>query len=306
MARGVRAGRGVGRRNRSPSRRALRRRTELGRAGDYARENLKRFAQILVHLGYTRQQLLRYFRDICQGLKEPGRALDPTRFSYFADLPHIMSYWYSDPDYLDRRGAPVPLPLSGGSPSLAHLIERVLPGEDPASVADALLHFEAVRRTKGLYLPRQRYLAFSETSARVHGLNAFQGMLRTVEHNVASPKGSGILERSAVNPNYPASLLPLFHRWVKKYAEKWLKSADNYMQVGERSDEKGPRVRLGLSIVAYESPVLNGTLPPPNDAVRDAGAARSARTTRSANRAPRGRGARSERPATGKRRPGGD
>jgi Family of unknown function (DUF6502) len=283
----TRARRNGGRLDQSPSGgRRVRRAAPGVRSEEYARACLSRLARILVHCGYSPRKLSREFHDICRALKEPARPLDPTIFTYFFDLPHIMSYWYSDPEYLDRRAAPIPLPLRGRSPTLTALVERVLPGEDPASVAQALVHFEAVRRHKGLYIPLQRYLAFSHTSGRVHGLNALLGMLRTVEHNLASPRASRILERSAMNPNYPVNLLPLFHRWVKKFADKLLKNADNYMQLGEGRDKKGPRVRLGLSIFAYETPVINGPLAPQpsreagrRDPARRRGAAHRKRST---------------------------
>jgi hypothetical protein len=241
--------------------RSIRRTPSRARRPEYDRDCLSRLARILVNCGYSPRKLLREFRDICRGLKEPARGWDPTRLNYLTDLPHIMSYWHTDPDYLDARGKPVVLPLTGRGPSLAALVERVLPGEDPLSVADALVEFEGVRRHKGLYIPLQRHLALSKTSAHLLGLNNLLGMLRTVEHNVASRSASRIFERAAMNPSYPVSLVPLFHRWVKEYADNLLKSADNYMQAGEGKDKRGPRVRLALSVFAHETPVLSGGLP---------------------------------------------
>jgi len=276
-----------------PSARAARHRASRAHRVEPARECLSRVARILVYCGFSPQTLSREFQGICQALREPARACDPARFSYFADLPHIMSYWYSDPEYLDPSGAPVPLPLSGRGPSLSALIQRVLPDENPASVADALVQFEGVRRHKGVYVPMQRYLAFSERSAGVHGLNTLLGVLGTVEHNVASPRASRILARTAVNPSYPASLSPLFHRWVKKLADKLLKNADNYMELREGRDKRGPRVRLGLSILGFETPLASETLLPhqPNQTGRkERGGAKGV---------PRG-----NRRPTAKRRPG--
>jgi hypothetical protein len=138
----------------------------------YARECLGRLARILVHSGHSPRRLSREFRDICDRLREPSEPWDPARLAYFADLPHIIAHWHLDPRYLDARGMPVALPLRARGPSLAALIERVLPGQDPAIVVESLMRLKGIRRTRGLYVPTERYLVFSKASARVHGLNA--------------------------------------------------------------------------------------------------------------------------------------
>jgi hypothetical protein len=222
---------------------------------EYARECLARLARILVHTGHSPQKLWRDFRGICGALKEPAHAWDPTRLTYFADLPHVIAYWHSDPQYLDREGNPSGLPLRGRGRSLSALIERVLPGEEPAAVAAALVRLKGVRRRGGLYMPTQRHLAFSNTSAHVHGLNTLMGMLRTVEHNVADERPR-ILERAAMNPGVPVSELPALHAWVKAFGDQFLWNVDRYMQLREAKDKKGPRVRVGVGVYAYESPVV--------------------------------------------------
>ena len=245
------------------SARAARRRASRTRGVEPARECLSRVARILVHFGFSPQILSREFSDICRTLKEPSEECDPTRFAYFDKLTHLISYWHSDPEYLDRRGAPIPLPLSGAGPTLGALIKRVLPDEDLSSVAEALLQFEGIRRHNGLYVPVRRFLAFPKTTVGVYELNTLLRLLGTFDHNVTSPRASRILSRTAVNPSYPASLSRLFHRWVKTSADKWLQSADNYMELREGGNKRGPRVRLGLSIFAFEAPVSSETASSP-------------------------------------------
>jgi len=227
---------------------------------EYAREYLSRLARILVHSGHSPKRLWRYFREICSELGEPAQRWDPTRLAYYADLPHVIAHWHSDPLYLDRKGLPVPLPLRGRGPSLSALIARVLPGEDAASVAKSLVHAKGVRRRKGLYIPIQRSLVFSKVGSRAHSMNSLLGMLRTVDHNVAG-KGRRIFERAATNPSIPLSALPAFNAWVEKFGDRFLEGADNFLQNRESADEGGPRVRVGVGVFVHTGPPGSGVRP---------------------------------------------
>jgi Family of unknown function (DUF6502) len=252
----------------------------------YSREFLERLARILVHSGHSPKELAREFREICSGLKEPARRWDPTQLAYFFDLPHVIAHWHADPQYLDSRGAPIPLPLRARGPSLCALIERVLPHEDSVAVAQALTRMRGIRRRQALYIPTGRYLTFRKSSARVHGLAALLGMLRTVQHNVSGAKTSALLERAAMNPNFPVSALPAFYRRLKPRATEFLWDTDGDMRRHEAGDARGPRTRLGVGIFAFEDPVL---------IFRSGHKRRTARVKRRAPRRHRGRSREGER-----------
>jgi hypothetical protein len=238
---------------------------------EYARECLSRLARILVHGGHSPKRLWRDFRDICSALKEPTRPWDPTRLTFYYDVPHIIAHWHSDPRYMDGKGLPVPLPLRGGSPSLSALIARVLPGEDPASVAECLLSAKIVRHRKGVYTPTKRSFVYPQAAARVHGMNAFLGMLRTVDHNVTG-KGPRLYERAAMNPSIPVSALPAFYKWAEQFGERFLEGADNFLQKREAEDKSGPRVRVGVDVCVFAGPAATrmrrGRRPPRASRVR--------------------------------------
>ena len=227
-----------------------------GGGGSYSREFLERLARILVGTGHSPRELSREFREICSRLKEPATRWDPAQLTYLWDLPHVISCWHSDPQYIDSQGAPIPLSLRGRGASLRALIDRVLPGEDPNAVVRSLIKFQGVRRRGNLYVPRTRHLlTYPTRSGRVHGLTALLGMLRTVERNVAGGrKSTPILERSALNPRFPVSELPAFHRRLRAAAAEILWSLDGDMRRREAAHRGGPRIRLGVGIFAFEGP----------------------------------------------------
>jgi len=220
-----------------------------------AREFLERLARILVYCGHSPRELPGEFQRICRGLKEPKRRWDPAELHYLADLPHVITHWHADPQYLDSRGAPVALPLDGEGPSLLALIERALPEVDAAAAVQSLLRLKAVYCVKERYLPSERYLRLSEESGFVHGLTALLGILRTVERNVAGPKGATILQRCAFNPSFPVRALPVFHQNVKAKASDFLWGTDGDMRRVEEANPGGARTRLGVGVFVFEEPI---------------------------------------------------
>ncbi len=227
--------------------------------GDFAQQCLALLARILVGTGHPPQALARRFRDICQRCKEPARRFDPAALDYVADFPHVITRWYTDADYLDDRGEPIALPIRAEGPSLYALIERTLPGEDPAAVVEGLTQMRGIRRRGTLYVPTARYCIYREDSARLYGLLMLLGMLQTVDHNVGTAKPHKLLQRGAINPNFPMRALPAFYKRLTAAAEALLQEFDGEMQTQERSAASGPRTRLGLGFFVFQNPVSDDT-----------------------------------------------
>lgn len=226
-------------------------------AGDYAEECLASIARILVRAGHSPHRLSRAFSDICSHLKEPVRRFEPKQLSYFTDVPHVIALWHSDPDYLDSQGQPIPLPLRSKGRSLCALIERVLPGEDPAAVVKSLTRMRGLRRRGALYLPTSRYCIYPPEAAPLHSLSTLSGVLRTYDHNVAHRGSMKLFERAVRNPSFPVRALPAFNRQLNPLALELLQKLDGEMQVHERSSTGGPRTRVGVAIVIFENPPRN-------------------------------------------------
>lgn len=242
--------------------RAMRRGATPPRFGDgeeVSRECLARLARILVHSGHSPDNLIRQLRDICRELKQPALRWDPARLGYFADLPHVITQWHADPLYLDSEGLPLALPLGGTGPSLYALIARVLPGTDPRAVTRTLIRVRGISRRGRLYTPTGRHLVYQLATARLHALTALLGMLRTVEHNVSGARRVPILERTAINPDFPASALPAFHARLKTLASEFLWNVDGDMRRREGGTARGPRTRLGVGVFAFEETVRGTT-----------------------------------------------
>jgi hypothetical protein len=223
----------------------------LDEAGDFAFDCLSHLAAILVQSGYTPETLLEHLRKACRSLRRPRHSWDPKRLKFLADVPHVISLWYSDPRYLRARGVPAALPLLGRGASLRRLIAQALPNEEPSAVLVALLRMKGIRRQGKRYVPTARHIAYREQVGRLHSLNVLMRILRTIDRNL-SGRGSAILERNAIHPAFPVAELPGFHQRTKGRAEDFLWDLDSDMRRRERRARAGRRTRLGVEIFAFE------------------------------------------------------
>jgi hypothetical protein len=227
-------------------------------SGDHALDCLSRVARILVLCGHSPKDLVRKLQAACRVLPEPTFGWDPERLHFIADLPHVISLWYSDPLYLAAKGEPAALPVSGRGATLASLIKRVLPHEDPRAVARALIEMRAIRAQGTRYLPNDKHVGFRDETARLYSLSVLLRILGTIERNITGAKGTAITERHAIHPSFPVAALPGAHRQLKARAAEFLWGADNAMRRLERRYRYGQRVRLGVEVFAFEEPLSEG------------------------------------------------
>jgi len=159
--------------------------------------------------------------------------------------------------YLDARGRPLPLALSGRGATLRSLVKHVLPQANADDVIRALIELKGIRRRGERYVPTRQYLTYNaqRLSALAHALTALQGMLRTVEHNLSSGRAATRFERAAINPGFPVVELPAFHRRLKESAGDFIWAVDGEMRRREQNARGGARTRLGVGIFAFEEPV---------------------------------------------------
>lgn len=222
----------------------------------YSREFLEHLAHILVDAGHSPKSLAREFREICQSLREPDRKWKPAEVNYLAVLSRVLTCWHDHPQFLDAKGDPVALRVRSRGPCLVSLIARALPHEEPTAVIDSLVRARGIRRRGSLYLPTDRQLLYQPESARIHGLMSLLAHLRTVEHNVSQvASNTRIVERTTVNPRFPVLALPMFHRWLKEFATKFLWNAEANMRRRESERLPGQTIRLGVGVFAFEDPM---------------------------------------------------
>jgi Family of unknown function (DUF6502) len=222
-------------------------------------EVLERIARLLVGGGESPEMLSRKFAAACHRVRPRSNVPRRTEAAPL-EYAHVISRWYSDPEYLDSAGVPRPLALSGRHLSLTSLIAKALPRAKASEVASTLERLGAVRQENRQYRPTERYVYFGQQreDAVAWLLTVLPGVLSSVEHNAYTRASSRLLGRAAINPYFPVRDLAGFHARLSKHSIGFLKAVDGDMQRKELRRPTGPTTQLGVVVFAFEDPLVTG------------------------------------------------
>ena len=236
-------------------------RTVARSAGDatpaLALEAMERFVRVLARTGLSERELVTAFRKACERAPDAFVREGQRENREVIDAPHVLTLWYSDPDFLDHQGRPVALCLRGPGRSLVALVRRLDPSLDPTAVIGYLLKANALQRRGVRYIPRSRALRMRGTGAPVHerNLRPLLGMLRTLEHN-ARPlrEARAWFENLIENPRIPVRRLAEIDARLDRLATDFARSMDALMARAEREcRDDEPTVRLGIGVYRFEA-----------------------------------------------------
>ena len=186
----------------------------------------------------------------------------------------VLHGWCTDPEYLDRRGNPVRLPINGPRLSFHALVRRYGGDVTPVSVLKELLRSGAVSRSEG------GRLAVRKQIPRVRGFGAdvvaeFAARLRdlggTLVDNIEDSKHPIFVGFSEIK-NLSADEAALFQETFSERAaslvdgvERWRTSQTRIRtKPGKRLAAESTRVGLGVYLVEQrptEEPAPTGTKP---------------------------------------------
>ena len=218
-----------------------------------APELLAAMARILVATGESPAALATHFARICQNLAvNPGQV--PERREVI-DLPHVLTHWHTDPDYLDARGKPRALALRGRN-SVESLVRRVYAEAEVGGAIDALLNNGALLEQRSKYLPRSRRAFHAGEAVHIHARHVLRGLLGTIEHNInATSPDERLFECTAANPLMAVRALPAFKQQMVPRALTFLRGLDTDMKRREVASGRGEATtRVGVSVFFYEEP----------------------------------------------------
>lgn len=219
---------------------------------DLMNECLEPVIDYLIRTGHSPQKVAQRVHALCSESSEPTQPFDIERMNRILDVPHVIGRWHHESQYVDEQGDPRPLPLDGPPVSLSSLSMLVLPRENPAIVIKYLLDKSWIRETpSGKYLPTHRHCIYSPEDVAFHSLTVLRGVLGTMRYNQSAPESEKVLERVAMNPNFPLSELPRLQRPVKAKAQALLDTTDSVFQDCEGASHAEERGRVGLGIYVF-------------------------------------------------------
>lgn len=216
------------------------------------RQAVERFVHVLAHCGCAPQAIEDQVRAACRRIRSAWPREADLRDSL--DPGHVLTMWFSDPAYLDRRGNPRPLPIDGSSSSIEALARRVDPNLDGRYVARYLQRGGALKRMGSRYVPRDRVLIFRGREGMTPFLRGLFGLLRTLEHNShCGDRSPGWLERFTRNIRFPISARERFEKRLRVLVNRLVVQTDADMHLLERARKKGERtIRMGLGVYQFE------------------------------------------------------
>lgn len=232
-----------------------------------ALEAVDRFVRILARCGCSGSDILKAFSDACARLPKKAPAAPSKAQRELSNASHILTVWFSDAAYLDRKGNPISLSLRGAAPSLEALVKRVDPTLDVNDLVRYLNRTKALKRDQGRYAPQRRILSLrgAQGPEVFRNLRSLVGLLRTLEHNMQPKRVTrSWFEYWAENPAFPVSARAAFDTRLDDLGMKFLQRIDTDMHRRELERAPGERtVRMGVGVYRFEDADPMGPAPAP-------------------------------------------
>jgi hypothetical protein len=182
----------------------------------------------------------------------------PVLTPYASKASQILSRWHLDPDFLDARGAPLPLPLEGDGASFLELLRRSGAGDIPlTTVTRELLSVKAIRkREDGRLEALQRNFIPRTTDEQLIRLwgTVLGDVANTYVHNLTrSGRTPARFERAAKNERIPIELAPQFRAFLEREGQAFLERVDAWLAEHEAdaapaTDTASKTTRLGAGV----------------------------------------------------------
>ena len=225
----------------------------IGEAAESARlGNRLNHSRIAAATGLTRKDVRALSGLVKSGKIAAGREVAKQRTT------RVLHGWRTDPEYLDRRGHPVRLVVSGPGLSFHSLVRRYGGDVTPVSVLNELLRSGAVSRARG------ERVAVKKNTPRVRGFGAdvvaeFTARLRdlgsTLVNNIEDAKSPIFVGFSEIK-HLSADEAALFQETFSERAaslvdgvERWRTSQARMRAKHKDKTAEGTRVGMGVYLV---------------------------------------------------------
>jgi hypothetical protein len=180
-------------------------------------------------------------------------------------LTRILSGWHLDPDYLDKTGKPLIIPINGEHISFAQLA-RKYGGDIPSSAVLKELKTNNIveEDTAGNVKVMKRYFmpAQSDPQTLLRAGSVFNDLGTNIEHNLY--KANKIknkfshFERRASNSQMPQEASAAFRAFIELEGQLFLEKVDAWLTAHEQPTDNSkspttPTIRLGVGAYLIEN-----------------------------------------------------
>ncbi len=173
----------------------------------------------------------------------------------------VITGWKRDKDFLNSKGNPDILPISGSGKTFQQLVSRHSGDIPYRAVLDELVRAEVVvcpdeNRVK---LIEQAYLPRGDEEMKLHILGVDTSyLIDTIRHNLYENESEAFFQRKVLYDNLPDEMLPTLRRLSSNNAQALLEKLDIWLSRHDRdvnSQIKGSgRNTAGIGIYYFEEP----------------------------------------------------
>jgi hypothetical protein len=218
---------------------------------DFSIEGRKQsVSRMAVITGLTRKEVRRVI-----GLQQPEDDQSRDRYNRAS---RVVAGWRRDKDFLDRKGDPMCLKLSGPA-SFQELVKRYSGDVPYRAVLDELEGDGSVERMdeNSVRLTNRAYLPKADESMKLHILGVDTALLvSTIDHNLNRKEQPARFQRKVLYDNLPDKALREFRRLSAKAAQDMLEKFDKWLSRRDRDINPetgdGGRNTAGIGIYYFE------------------------------------------------------
>ena len=210
-------------------------------------------SRVSVITGLSRKEVLRVRR-----LERPDDSASAEKYNRAA---RVIAGWRRDKDFLDAKGRPASLPMTGKGATFAELIRRFSGDVPVRALLDELIRIGAVKKLRNnrIRLLARVYVPEGSDVDKLQILGTdVSYLIATIDHNLQHGDRRPVFQRKVFYDNLPDEALPKFRKLSTKKAQRLLELLDRWLAEHDRdintSVEGTGRNRAGLGIYYIEEP----------------------------------------------------
>ncbi len=209
---------------------------------------LDQLVWLLLRAGVTTDQLTRALSASLRRHRKTRALVMPT--PEVMEYGRVLTYWQHEPAYLDERGCPRSLSLTGRSASFASLVRQSVPKAQASEVLAVLSRhgLVSIARTGRVRLLAAAFLPRRKQRAQfiAYTLSSLEAIIDTCHTNLTTrdPKNL-ITQRTAVAERFDMTRLPEYNAFLQDSAAAFLVKHDAWLKRREIKHTSGPRSRIG-------------------------------------------------------------
>jgi len=190
---------------------------------------IKQLLDLFDHIGVDATRLAARVTDL-KSTTVTSRRLYP----HIAAIGELLTSWHQDPVFLDDSGQPLPLKMRGTRRSFRFLAKQSVPKIEPNLLLSELQRIGAVSidsRKVIRVLMRSLPVYEDRRLAIQHTLTSLDSFIKTLRHNLNSARSNSdqLFHRVARSGAFDARDIPALKIRVKRQAQSFLESSDNWM-----------------------------------------------------------------------------